>query len=570
MSITNPFHSQGSIFTQSLSLATLGSTTQLLQDNEEEEQISVFNKPRWLANCKKLSCCSLECLQLVPQDILASFSDKIQVLTKQERDIFIKGILTACEVTSLSVNAKKRFKYSVYPLGKVCRDAMTTLLTISRQQFQNIINDLETFKSRHHGNKGKIFNHALTSQEKACIKEWLFNFAEVHGEQRPGRTCRYKQTRRTRDIVLLWLPSDFTVIKLHHIYLSSENAINTRFETFRRLYHDCDSIRVRSPRSDMCDTCAEFKMNLSIVETESSLLSTTKEFQDHLRQAKVARIDYNNCKTRIRTTTLSFDYSQNLCLPQLKDQPSELYFLSLLNISLLGIHNESIRKQVNYIYREDIGKKGSNNVASMLVDYIYRLPEQARRYLVLFADNCVGQNKNNTIIKLLCWLCISGVCESIQLTFMIKGNTKFSPYSCFGHIKKKFYTQDVYTVSQIKEVVESSSTSNSKCIEFLGKRFKEYRSKLDTFFNDVPGIAGYQSFSFKSNTPGKVVLKRLINDPSVLDTIIYLRKECQLSVEEYAFQPEVLEPPSLTERKKKDLGKVKKYMPENLRDTLLL
>eukprot|EP00835_Amoeboradix_gromovi_P003011 NODE_185_length_15706_cov_0.275902.p11 type:complete len:118 gc:universal NODE_185_length_15706_cov_0.275902:10176-10529(+) len=101
---------------------------------------------------RKLSCCSLKCLQLVPQDILASFSDKFQVLTKQERDIFIKGLLAACEVTSLSVNAKKQFKYYVYPLGKVCRGAMTTLLTISRQQFQNIINDLETFKSRHHGN----------------------------------------------------------------------------------------------------------------------------------------------------------------------------------------------------------------------------------------------------------------------------------------------------------------------------------------------------------------------------------------------------------------------------------
>eukprot|EP00835_Amoeboradix_gromovi_P006429 NODE_753_length_4542_cov_0.261535.p4 type:complete len:139 gc:universal NODE_753_length_4542_cov_0.261535:3816-4232(+) len=137
----------------------------------------------------------------------------------------------------------------------------------------------------------------------------------------------------------------------------------------------------------------------------------------------------------------------------------------------------------------------------MLVDYIYRLSEQARKTLVLFADNCVGQNKNNTIVKLLCWLRVSGVCESIQLTFMIKGHTKFSPYSCFGDVKKKFYSQDVYTVGQIKEVVESSSTSNSKCIEFPAKHFNGYRSKLDTFFNDISGIASYQSFIFKSSRP---------------------------------------------------------------------
>eukprot|EP00835_Amoeboradix_gromovi_P005457 NODE_513_length_7367_cov_0.288663.p3 type:complete len:170 gc:universal NODE_513_length_7367_cov_0.288663:6145-5636(-) len=169
---------------------------------------------------------------------------------------------------------------------------MTTLLTISRQQFQNIINDLDTFKFRHHGNKGKVFNHALTSQEKACIKEWLFDFAEIHGEQRPGRTYMYKQTKRTRDIVLLWLPSDFTINKLHHIYLTTQDAITIGFETFRRLYHDCESIRIRSGRSNMCDTCTEFKLNLSSSElVESSLLSITKEFHDHLRQAKVARVD---------------------------------------------------------------------------------------------------------------------------------------------------------------------------------------------------------------------------------------------------------------------------------------
>eukprot|EP00835_Amoeboradix_gromovi_P000835 NODE_31_length_32452_cov_0.352672.p15 type:complete len:243 gc:universal NODE_31_length_32452_cov_0.352672:21726-22454(+) len=242
MSIRNPFHSQESKFTQSQSLTTLDS---IAQGSEEEVEPIAFDKPGWLEKCKNLSCCTFKCLQLTPPDILALFSDKFQALVKPERDIFIKGILSACEVTSLSNNiTKKQFKYSVYPFGKVYRGALTTLLTISRQQCQNIINDLDHFKSRNHGNTGKVFNHALTSQEKACIKEWLFDFADLHGEQRPGRTYRYKQAKRTRDIILLWLPSDFTIDKLHQIYLTTQNAIAIGYETFRRLYHDCDSIRI--------------------------------------------------------------------------------------------------------------------------------------------------------------------------------------------------------------------------------------------------------------------------------------------------------------------------------------
>jgi hypothetical protein len=106
------------------------------------------------------------------------------------------------------------------------------------------------------------------------------------------------------------------------------------------------------------------------------LITLTRDFQEHLNQAKVARLDYNRCKHLVNVTCLSFDYSQNLVLPQFQDQPSELYFLSLLNVYLFGFCNETKKKQLNYIYREDQGKKGGDNVVSLLIDYIFLLPSE--------------------------------------------------------------------------------------------------------------------------------------------------------------------------------------------------
>ena len=53
----------------------------------------------------------------------------------------------------------------------------------------------------------------------------------------------------------------------------------------------------------------------------------------------------------------------------------------------------------------------------------------------LHADNCVGQNKNNTMLHYLLWRVMTGLHKSIVLSFLVVGHTKFSPDWCFGLLK---------------------------------------------------------------------------------------------------------------------------------------
>eukprot|EP00835_Amoeboradix_gromovi_P003084 NODE_192_length_15450_cov_0.476355.p5 type:complete len:242 gc:universal NODE_192_length_15450_cov_0.476355:7474-6749(-) len=232
--------------------------------------------------------------------------------------------------------------------------------------------------------------------------------------------------------------------------------------------------------------------------------------------------------------------------------------MSLLNINLFGIHNETFRRQVNYVYREDQGKKASNIVASLLLDCIYCLPKEKRANLILHADNCVGQNKNNTIIKLFSWLCLLGKCNTIEFKFMMKGRTKFSPDSGFGHIKKKFARENVYTLDQVKTVIEESSVTN-ECKIFPGHRFKNYRSKLDLIFGVLSGIGKYHVFMFKSEHPGVVYCKKLINDGNFVEFATLI--EDDMSRNEYLFVPESLQPSNLTDRKRRDISRALRYIP---------
>ena len=56
----------------------------------------------------------------------------------------------------------------------------------------------------------------------------------------------------------------------------------------------------------------------------------------------------------------------------------------------------------------------------------------------LHADNCVGQNKNNTMLHYLMWRVLVGLHKRIVFSFLVVGHTKFSPDWCFVLLKQCF------------------------------------------------------------------------------------------------------------------------------------
>ena len=61
-----------------------------------------------------------------------------------------------------------------------------------------------------------------------------------------------------------------------------------------------------------------------------------------------------------------------------------------------------------HVYHEGIGKKGANNVASLIIETLRKLnllrENSVGSELNIIFDNCSGQNKNNTVIRLAGWL----------------------------------------------------------------------------------------------------------------------------------------------------------------------
>lgn len=165
---------------------------------------------------------------------------------------------------------------------------------------------------------------------------------------------------------------------------------------------------------------------------------------------------------------------------------------------------------------------------SMLHHYLEKNPV---KNIVLFADNCVGQNKNNALLHYLLWRILTSRNETISFNFLLTGHTKFSSDRNFGVLKAKYAKAIVDCQEDLIEVVNKSSPVASTLL-FLVKIHKKKYSKrvmeqvgciLKTVFQPIISLTKYHHFDFHADC--KIIAKVFDNSPEVI-----VRKESGINL----------------------------------------
>ena len=78
---------------------------------------------------------------------------------------------------------------------------------------------------------------------------------------------------------------------------------------------------------------------------------------------------------------------------------------------------------------------------------------------MLHSDNCVGQNKNNMVMQYLMWRIIAGLNDTVELSFMLVGHTKFAPDRFFGLFKRLYRKSVINTIEDVALTVRRSSVA---------------------------------------------------------------------------------------------------------------
>ena len=82
-----------------------------------------------------------------------------------------------------------------------------------------------------------------------------------------------------------------------------------------------------------------------------------------------------------------------------------------------------------------------------------------RKKLSIIMDNCVGQNKNNYVLRLASYLVRKGYFSHVQFVFLVVGHTKNAADRFFNALKAYYRFRNVFFNEHVSRLVRTSFPS---------------------------------------------------------------------------------------------------------------
>lgn len=197
------------------------------------------------------------------------------------------------------------------------------------------------------------------------------------------------------------------------------------------------NIGIHVPRKDKCIKCERYnnlkEKNLNDIDSYN-LHVAEKEAAKKIflgEQARSAKEDF---------LVVSLDLQKVLATPH--GDTMLLGFSRKYAVYNFTTYESETRRGTCYIWGEKDGKRGPNEIASNLYDYLTKIDFEGKfKTLALYCDNCGGQNKNRYVLSMIRYfLDNSDNIETINLNFLITGHTYMPADSMHAvienHIKK--------------------------------------------------------------------------------------------------------------------------------------
>ena len=216
-------------------------------------------------------------------------------------------------------------------------------------------------------------------------------------------------------------------------------------DKYRKVFDYGFNLGFHRPKKDQCDVCIAQKNRNGPINPEEIEI-----YQSHINNKVAARqlketVKKDACNSRT-ATGCAFDMQQILLCPHGK---SSSYFYK----RRLGVYNLTIYDYKNgdahcFMWPENEGRRGSNEVASCLFKYMDVQSKQGIKQITMFSDNCAGQNRNRFVAFALNFARKHFKLDKITHIFLEKGHTETENDSVHATIERKVRNIDIYSPDQ--------------------------------------------------------------------------------------------------------------------------
>lgn len=358
---------------------------------------------------------------------------------KPYQDNFILKFTKICNIK------RRRFKNQKYALkqrqGKyfvknqrkeivpVCLKTFLGILNISRFRINRITKEFHT-----HGyieeKRGGFKKHEEFKAKKESVMTFINSLQCIESHYCRGHSCRK------------YLSSELNIKKLWKMYSSNENNIPVKESYFRMIFNTQYNLGFGSPRTDVCSTCLQLTEKIKRTNDEKTKQELRAMKRVHkLRASAFTELLQDKNEEKLM---LSFDCQKNLPLPKIPDQITYYsHQIYLHNFTVVKGNSKSPLTHENvtaYCWTENQFSKGSNTIASCILDTLNSIDLSKFRTIRLISDGCSGQNKNSILIAMCSmWLMSKAPphINEIEIDYPVTGHSFLPPDRVFGMIEKK-------------------------------------------------------------------------------------------------------------------------------------
>ncbi|KAK3918310.1 Proline--tRNA ligase [Frankliniella fusca] len=386
---------------------------------------------------------------------------------------------------------------------------------ICRQAFLKTFSESDRFVRGVAAKKGNSISGCPSSDMRGRTKgsrrklpETTAIAVETHIKSFPSYISHYcRQTTSQR-----YLASYLNVQKMYKRYKKEGNP-PVSYSSYRRIFKKM-GLKFKAPKSDTCATCDSFVVSIKAADGEEKERLT----QEHERHKK-----------RLQ------------CLP-VPDLPTgKVYYArQLYAYNLTIVHG---KKTHCYMWAEHEARRGANEIASCLFHHITKELPSTVKYLTMFSDCCLGQNRNSIICAmLLAALQCNPTLKVVDHIFLVPGHTRMECDSKHSIIErcKKYSEKRAMIPCDWFDIVHEAGNGRFEVFHMKGhiydfqrlleskhngpliKRSKDVNNEefryLDTFW-----------FQYTKKSKGFVHVKSSFKEEAPFRKVSFLRRGCHVS-----------------------------------------
>ncbi|CAH1108437.1 unnamed protein product [Psylliodes chrysocephalus] len=251
------------------------------------------------------------------------------------------------------------------------------------------------------------------------------------------------------------------------------------------------NIGFKFPRSDTCKDCDSLHIQIDgNKDNETEQAKFKLELELHQRRVSAMQNSLKVVQQAGSADVLTFNLQQALPTPNLTAGPA--FYLRKLWKYNFGIHDCVNNKGYMYMWSENIAKRGSDEICSMLLKH-FKNHQPTSEELFVYSDNCGGQNKNWLVMAFWLNLVRSKVYKKIEHRFTTAGHT---------HLPSD---RDFATIEKYKK----------KCSKFLCLNNGAFSTTFQKNICDDKQLLKFSSvrcFRFDSEFPNTMFVKHLFNE----------------------------------------------------------